>query len=93
MSITVCLFVCFVCLCVQTSSWDECLLEPPKQSSATASSLLMQEPPALDIPKELFAIVDFIERNGIDQVGGVWDILMHTSTVAITVESKIIMLY
>ena len=43
-----------------TSSWDECALEP-RQSTK-------QAPPPLDIPKELFAIIDFIERHGLDKV-------------------------
>ena len=43
-----------------TSSWDECALEPRPPTKQT--------PPALDIPKELFAIIDFIERNGLDKV-------------------------
>ena len=44
----------------QTSSWDECALEPRPNTA--------QAPPPLDIPKELFAIVDFLLRHGIEKV-------------------------
>ena len=59
-----------------TASWDTCTL--PQQSSSSSSSSprppspstqhILQTTPALDLPKELFRMVDFLTKHGMKEV-------------------------
>ena len=62
-----------------TASWDTCSLRIPASSSSPSSlqppspvpsSSSLHTTPALDLPKELFRMVDCLHKKGLKQVGG-----------------------
>ena len=51
---------------LQSSSWEQCTIEHYTNTTFDQSTSIA--PPPLDIPKELYALVDFIKRQGLDKV-------------------------
>ena len=54
----------FCFLLSQSSSWEDCSIT---HYTNTVEST-QQAPPPLDLPKELYQMVDFIKRHGVDTV-------------------------